>query len=206
MPSKIEQRHRPIPLWLKISYTLMVCIIVPIYWRDHGPSNFLWFSDIALISLVAALWLEDALIPSMMALGALPFEIMWIIDFTLGGQLTGIAAYMFEAEKYPLYLRALSLFHLVLPPVIIYMLVKKGYDHRALAAQTILAAIVLPICYAFTSPSENINWVFGPGYVQDLMPPVFYLIMLMVTFPLCIYFPLHLFFKKILADARSSQS
>ena len=49
-----------IPLSLKLIYTLFVCALVPIYWRKYGPANFLWFSDIALLVLVPALWLENA--------------------------------------------------------------------------------------------------------------------------------------------------
>jgi hypothetical protein len=41
-----------IPLWLKIAYTLFVCILVQVYWRQYGPANFLWFSDIALLVTV----------------------------------------------------------------------------------------------------------------------------------------------------------
>ena len=52
-----------IPLGLKTIYTLYVCVLVPIYWRQYGQANFLWFSDIALLALVPALWLENALLP-----------------------------------------------------------------------------------------------------------------------------------------------
>ena len=52
-----------IPFGLKIIYTIFVCALVPIYWRQYGPANFLWFSDIALLALVPALWLENALLP-----------------------------------------------------------------------------------------------------------------------------------------------
>ena len=186
-----------IPLWLKISYTVMVCIIVPVYWRDHGPSNFLWFSDIALLALVPALWFEMPLIAGMMALGALPFECLWIIDFITGGHAIGIAAYMFGTEGHPLYLRALSLFHFALPPVLIFMLIRFGYDKRALLAQTVLLFIVLPCTYFFTPREENINWVFGPGYIQEFMHPLLYLLMLMIAFPVFVYLPSHILFKKI---------
>src|SRR5439155_6555896 len=54
-------------LGLKIGYTLFVCVVVPIYWRQYGPANFLWFSDIALLAMVPALWLENALLASTMA-------------------------------------------------------------------------------------------------------------------------------------------
>ena len=59
-----------IPLWLKIGYTLMAAVIVPAYWRAYGPVNFLWFSDIALLAMAAALWLKSRLLASMMAVGA----------------------------------------------------------------------------------------------------------------------------------------
>jgi hypothetical protein len=55
-----------IPPGLKIIYTLFVCAVVPIYWRQYGPTNFLWFSDIALLALVPAVWLENALLVSML--------------------------------------------------------------------------------------------------------------------------------------------
>ena len=38
-----------IPLWIKIAYTLFVCVLVPFYLRFYGPMNFLWFSDVALL-------------------------------------------------------------------------------------------------------------------------------------------------------------
>src|SRR5438045_5250821 len=70
-----------IPLGLKIGYTLFVCVLVPIYWRQYGPANFLWFSDIALLAMVPALWLENALIASTMAVSIIFFEAIWNIDF-----------------------------------------------------------------------------------------------------------------------------
>jgi hypothetical protein len=48
-----------IPLGLKVVYTIFVCAL-PIFWREYGSANFLWFSDIALLALVPALWLENA--------------------------------------------------------------------------------------------------------------------------------------------------
>ena len=53
-----------IPLGLKVVYTIFVCALVPIYWREYGSANFLWFSDIALLALVPALWLENAALPT----------------------------------------------------------------------------------------------------------------------------------------------
>ncbi|MFN7133357.1 MAG: dTMP kinase, partial [Myxococcales bacterium] len=49
--------------------------------------------------------------------------------------LGGLAGYMFD-DQYPLWLRALSLFHLPLVAVLVWMLWRQGYDRRALWAQT----------------------------------------------------------------------
>jgi len=70
-----------IPLGLKVVYTLFVCALAPIYWREYGPANFLWFSDIALLALVPALWLENALLVSMLAISVVFFEALWDVDF-----------------------------------------------------------------------------------------------------------------------------
>jgi len=60
-----------IPLWLKLAYTLFICVVVPVYWLQYGPGNFLWFSDLALLATTAALWLENSLLVSMMAVSVL---------------------------------------------------------------------------------------------------------------------------------------
>ncbi len=107
-----------ISLGLKIGYTLFVCVVTPIYWRQYGPANFLWFSDIALLVMVPALWLESALLASMMALSVVLLELIWNIDFFVrlatSKSLIGLSAYMFDA-KIPIFIRSLSCFHIVLP-------------------------------------------------------------------------------------------
>ena len=69
--------------WIKVPYTVFVCILVPIYWVERGPANFLWLSDIALIAAVPALWMENRFLASMMAVGVLLPELAWNLDFFL---------------------------------------------------------------------------------------------------------------------------
>jgi hypothetical protein len=177
-----------IGLWIKIAYTLFICVLVPVYWIHYGPGNFLWFSDIALFVTAAALWLESSLLTSMMALSVLVLESVWII---------GLSAYMFDS-KISLPIRALSLFHIILPLVLVWLLYRLRYDTRALIAQTLLAWVVLPVSYFLTKPSENVNWVYGPGgEPQKWMPAPLYLVLLMLAFPLVLYLPTHFVLKKI---------
>jgi hypothetical protein len=90
-----------------------------------------------------------------------------------------------------LFLRSLSLFHVVLPPLLLFMLHRLGYDGRALPLQTGLAWVVLPASYPVSDPEANINWVFGPSGVQTWMPESLYLLTLMAGFPLLVYLPTH---------------
>ena len=189
------------PLWLKISYTLFICVLIPIYWRQYGPANFLWLSDIALFVTAAGLWLESSLLASMMALSVLVLESIWIIDFVIGliigSSVIGLSAYMFDS-KIPLSIRALSLFHVVLPVLLLWLVYRLGYDERALLAQTLLAWIVLPASYLLTKPSDNVNWVYGlRGGTQKWMPAPLYLVLLMIAFPLALYLPTHFLLKKL---------
>ncbi|MBL1457315.1 MULTISPECIES: hypothetical protein [unclassified Methylophaga] len=185
-----------IPSWLKWSFTLMVCIIVPVYWRDLGMTNFLWFSDIALIVMVPALWLENRLLSSMMAVSVLFLELMWVLDFVSGGHFINIAGYMF-AEESQWHIQILSAaFHLALPPVLILTLMRLGYDQRALPLQILLAMVVLPVTYLVSGPSDNINWVYGPAQPQTWLPPLVYLALLFVAFVTVVYLPSHWLFKR----------
>lgn len=193
-----------LPLWLKIAYSVLCAIIIPIWIRAYGPRNFLWFSDIALFTTAVALWLENALLASMMALAVLAPEFVWGASFfarlIFGLRVSDLADYMFHGEK-PLYVRGLSLiFHIVMPGVLIWMIYALGYDMRALPAQTALAWVVLPVTYALTTPQENINWVYGLwGGAQKGIPRLAYLAVLMLLVPLCVYLPTHLALQAVFA-------
>ena len=194
-----------IPLWLKIAYTLFVCLLVPVYWRRYGPANFLWFSDIALLVTLPALWLESSMLASMMALAVVLPELAWNIDFFVrlftGAPLIGLSSYMFD-RGIPRSLRALSLFHVGLPLLLLWMVHRLGYDERALIAQTILAIIVLSLSYWVSDPGKNINWVYGFGEKpQARVPTLWFLAFLMLMFPLAIYLPSHFVLARIFSSA-----
>jgi hypothetical protein len=190
-----------IPLWLKLAYTLMVATIVPVYLVHYGAANFLWFSDIALIVTAIALWQESRLLASMMAVAVLLPELLWNVSFfarlLARVRVSGLADYMFD-RTIPLWIRSLSLFHIPMPIVLVWMLHTLGYDPRALPAQTLLAWVVFPLTYAVTKPEDNINWVFGPGGPpQRRIAPRLYLVLVLILFPLIVYVPTHLLLQAI---------
>src|SRR5436305_9746245 len=159
-----------IPLGLKVAYTIFVCALVPIYWREYGLANFLWFSDIALVALVPALWLENALLVSMLAISVVFFEGIWNADFffhlATGKPLIGLSAYMFDL-RIPLFIRGLSCFHIVLPLLLLWLLHRLGYDQRAFLWQTIVALVVVPLSYLVSNPDDCVCWVYGVGEITQ---------------------------------------
>ena len=191
-----------IPLWIKLSYTAFVAVTVAVYTFKYPLWNFLWFSDIALIATVPALWVESSLLASMMLVGVLLPELAWNATFAgrllTGKRLFGLSDYMFDPAK-PLYVRAISLFHVFLPILLLWMVARLGYDSDALVGQTLLAWIVLPLTYRLAdSKVENVNWVFGwTAQPQKSMPPLAYLGLVMIGFPLLIYLPTHLLLQRL---------
>lgn len=194
-----------IPLWIKLLYTAFVAVLVPVYWMEYGPANFLWACDLAVFLTAIALWRENRLAASIAAVATLLPDVVWNADYfarlLAGHDLLGLDAtgYMFD-RALPPGLRALSLFHVFLPVLLLWMVWQLGYDRRALAATTLLCWVVLPVTYLFTDPARNINWVFGlGGEPQTWLPAPLYLMGLMLLLPLCVYLPTHLVLRKVFA-------
>jgi hypothetical protein len=179
-------------LW-KLAYSLFVLAIVVIWQRHYGWRNLLWFSDIALIGAVPALWLESAAIASVLAAAVLLPEILWNVDFVLRlllrRRITGLTDYMFEPER-PKLLRGLSLFHVPLPLLLLWMLAEYGYDAAvALPGAVVLAAVVLPWSRWVSTPERNINWTYGLGARRSPWPAAAYVGLLFAGFVLLVFVP-----------------
>jgi hypothetical protein len=185
----------PIPLWVRIAATAWTAVLIPAYWLHYGPANFLWFSDIALFGAVLSLWIPNRLIPAMMCVAVLVVEIGWNISFFIelmtGMNVLELTAYMFEDDR-PRLIRGLSLFHVWLPPLLLWMVLRWGYTRRALIAQIALACIVFPLTYWVTEPGDSENWVHGPGGTDPWFDQPWYLISWMVILMVVIYLPTHL--------------
>jgi hypothetical protein len=156
---------------------------------------------------VPALWLENALLVSMMAISVVFFEALWNVDFffrlATHKSLIGLSAYMFDL-KISLFIRGLSCFHIILPLLLLWMLYRLGYDQRAFLWQTIVALVVLPLSYLTSNARENVNWVYDFGEnPQRILPAPLFVILLMLLFPLAVYLPTHLLFARIFRAAGS---
>ena len=193
-----------LPLALKLLYTAFMAVLVPVYWHSYGPTNFLYFCDVALFVTLAGIWLESPLLVSMCAVGIVAPQIVWVIDFVsnmFGVPLLGMTEYMFKHEN-SLFLRGLSLFHGWIPFLLIYLVWQLGYDRRALLAWTVLAWALILICFLFMPPPHpnpgltpvNINYVWGPSdnAAQAWVHPYVWVAGLMAGMPLLLFLPVHL--------------
>ncbi len=201
-------------MWLKCLYTAFMAVLVPVYWANYGPTNFLYFCDVALFLTLYAVWKESRFATSMAAVGILIPQLFWCADFGMqlvrrgtGAAHSGMTAYMFDSTS-SLFLRGLSLFHGWLPFLLMFMVARLGYDRRALKAWTGLAFGLCLISYFWLPPAGagladpkipvNVNYVFGldDKQPQQWMPQGAYLMMWMLALLSLVYIPTHLVLKK----------
>src|SRR6266699_5703531 len=130
------QPQARIPMALKLAFTGFMAVLVPVYLHNYGATNFLYFCDTALLLTLISIWTENSLPVSMAAVGILIPQFFWCVDFVcqlLGFRLTGLTSYMFDSHR-SLFLRGLSLFHGWLPFLLVYLVLRLGYDRRAFKA------------------------------------------------------------------------
>lgn len=200
-----------IPLWVKLMLTAYVAVLVPVYWWTYGPTNFLFFCDMALLLTLVAIWRESALLVSAAAVGILLPQLLWALDFLstlVGHPMTGMTAYMFQASI-PLHVRFLSFFHFWLPFLLIWLLRRTGYDQRGLPLWMVLAFTSLYVCYFFMPgppvPADNpalpvnINYVYGfsDQIAQTWMPEPVWFVLLQVMLIFLVFLPSHWVLKRI---------
>jgi len=187
-------RRLRLPLWLKTGWTIWLLVWVPLYWRQFGLQNFLFFCDLGNVLIGIGLWMESPLIFSWAASGLLLFQTIYTVDLVAavltGHHIVGGAEYMFD-PLLPLFIRLLSLFHVVTPPLLLWAIRRLGYDRRGWKLQTLMAWIFVPVNY-FWRPQQDVNWARGLFFHQQQgMPGWAYPIVYLVTVPLLVYFPTH---------------
>ena len=204
-----------LPLWLKLVVTASIAVLVPVYYVNYGPTNFLYFCDVALLLCLISLWTEKALPASMAAVGILLPQALWCLDFLgelFNVHLIGLTSYMFDPNR-SLFLRGLSFFHGWLPFLLLFLVKRLGYDRRALLWWTTVGWALCLVAYFLLPPAGaimpdpkipvNINYVFGfdDAKAQTWLPAPLYLLGWMATLLVVIYVPTHLLLRKLFVPA-----
>jgi hypothetical protein len=149
----------PVLRWLALAWIL---VWAPAYLWRYGPNVFLNLCDIAVFLTALGLWRGSPLLLSSQALSSLVIDTAWVIDLAFralaGRHLVGGTEYMWD-PRYPVWLRALSLFHVLLPLALVHGLRQVGYDRRAFGLQAVIAVAAVAGA-RLLSPEENLNFAW----------------------------------------------
>lgn len=194
------------PLTLRWAALLWLILWFVVYWRTWGAANFIHLCDIAVILTCIGLWTNNSLLLSSQAVSSLFIDITWSFDagyrYFFGRQLIGGTDYLFDL-RFPLWIRLLSLFHVILPILLLWALHRRGYDRRGWALQSAIVLLAF-VAARFTSPDENINFAFREPFHHHAWSPAALHVGLSVLF-MCIvvYLPTHLLLQRMFPPPRN---
>jgi len=193
-------KHEQFPKWLRWAALLWLAFWFPIYWHTWGAANFLHLCDIAVILTCIGLWSNNALLISSQAVSSLVIDAVWALDagsaFFLGHHLIGGTEYLFDA-RYPLWVRLLSLFHILMPPLLLWALYWVGYEEEGFTAQCLIACFAF-IGARFASPARNLNFAFAdPFFHRSWGPGPVHVAITYLALIFVVYLPTHLILAKL---------
>jgi hypothetical protein len=173
---------------------------IPAYGHAWGFANFLHLCDLAVFLTCIGLWTSNALLLSSQALSSVLIDVLWALDagwrVVTKHQLIGGTEYLFDAHI-ALWIRLLSLFHVVLPPLLLWALWQTGYDRRAWSLQTAIALVAF-IASRFTNPAANINFAFqDPFWHRQLGPAPVHVALSVAALAVAVYLPTHLILLRV---------
>lgn len=199
--------QRALPAGVRVAAAGFLLFWLPVYWHYWGLDNFLFLCDLALLLGCLGLVLQSALLVSSQTLSITFISAFWTADagwhVVTGHNLFGATDYMFDPQ-YPMWLRLISLFHLVLPLVLLWALDRTGYDRRALRFQSILALAAI-LASRTAKASLNINFAYrNPFSHRQIGPAPVHLAVTFLAVALGLYFPAHVILRKLFAPSVSS--
>jgi hypothetical protein len=188
-------RTRGIPAWLRWAALFWLAVWIPGYWRTWGAANFLHLCDVAVFLTCAGLWSSNSLLLSSQALSSIVVDTAWLLDaawrLLFAKHLIGGTEYLWDA-RFPLWARLLSLFHVILPALLVWSLTRVGYKRHGLRLQSAIAAVLL-VASRFVPAARNINFAWtDPILHRSLGPAAFHLAVIYVVLIGAIYWPTHL--------------
>ena len=180
--------------WLPPAAAAWLVLFVAGYGWAYGAANFVRLCDVAVILTCVGIMTGSALLVSSQAVSSLVVDFAWDLDLLwrllFGHHLIGGTEYMWDG-RYPLWVRLMSLFHVVWPPLVIGVLRRVGYDPRGFALQSAIAAVVF-IASRFVLPGENLNYAFrDPFFHRSWGPAPVHVVLTLAVLVGAIYCPTH---------------
>jgi hypothetical protein len=193
-------RNRKLPAAVRWGALASLAIWIPAYWHGWGPANFLHLCDLAVILTCIGLWTSNSLLIASQAVSSIVVDLIWTVDAasTVFSKhpLIGGTEYLVDAHV-ALWIRLLSLFHIVLPLLLLWAVWQVGYDKGAWALQTAIVTGTM-IASRFTNPAANINYVFrDPFWHQQLGPAPVHVLLCILAMSIVVYLPTHLILLRV---------
>jgi hypothetical protein len=187
-------RSLSFPVWVRWAGLVWLAVWIPSYALYWGWANFLHLCDVAVLLTCIGFARGNMLLLSAQAVSSIVGDFLWCLDagwrLFVGKHLTGGTEYMWDM-RFPLWVRLLSLFHVVLPVLLVAALRRNGYDRRAFRLQSGIAAVVL-VASRLLGPSRNINYAFAdPIFHRGFGPGPVHLAVVFVALVGIIYWPTH---------------
>jgi hypothetical protein len=187
----------PVLRWVGLVW---LAVWVPFYARGWGWANFLHICDVAMFLTILGIWMESPLLLSGQAVAVLVPDAAWCLDVAwrvlFGHQLIGGTEYLWD-PKISLFLRLLSLYHCVLPPVLIWAVARTGYDRRGLWLG--MATFACALTASRAAPAlQNINFAYrDPFFGRSWGPAPIHLAVTLAGATLLGFLPTHWALRRI---------
>lgn len=179
----------------------------PAYASVWGFTNFFHLCDIAVVLTCAGLWSGSRLLLSSQAVSSIVTDLSWDLDvcwrLVSGRHLFGGTEYMWQPE-FPLFVRLLSLFHVVWPVLLVWSLSRVGYDRRGLPLQAAITLCALVASRAL-GPALNLNYAFSePFRGRSFGPAPLHVLVILGAIVSFAYVPTHLLLTRLFGTPERS--
>jgi hypothetical protein len=184
-----------IPPAVKWAAAAWLALWLPLHLAAYPASTLLWWCAYGSILAVLGLCLESRLLVSWQAVALLVPQAAYVAE-ALARMVTGMrgggTSYLFD-EAVPVHVRTLSLFHFVMPILLVWAVGRLGYDRRALWLQLATGTVV-----------SLVSLATGPINLWYLPAARAHPIAALVLSPLVVWVPAHLLLRRYFdAAARS---
>lgn len=191
---------KKLPAAVRWGALIWLAVWIPAYWHAWGVANFLHLCDLAVFLTCIGLWTSNALLLASQAVSSIVVDLIWTADaastFFLKHPLVGGTEYLLDPHIAH-WIRLLSLFHVVLPALLLWALTKVGYDRSAWTLQTAIVVATF-IASRFTNPAANINYAFrDPFWHRQLGPAPIHVLLCILAMAIVVYLPPHLVLLRV---------
>lgn len=183
--------------------------LIAVYWISvSDPFHLLWMCDLTLLITGIGIVIKSPALLSSQIVGTLPIQIAWNIDFWLrlisGTKIFGFTDYMFS-PAHPAEVKVLSLFHIFLPVILVFSLIRFGYNANGWKLQALITAAAYLVSYVTTNPSADANWVLGPFWREQKILPGWLWLIIWLLLTVLMYWMFNLILKRILRLNKKNQ-